>query len=460
MDAINQPRELGSEPAASNTLRHADGSAPRRQAHPPLEERFVRRRGLLTTRYEFKEQPGRLAFSEGIATLKTNGHAPVIALAMVDRAAERGWATVRVSGSAEFGRAIWLAALAQGIKTVGYEPTQADKDLVQVQSRGKSLRLALAPAFAQEPGQAPNRETAVAPTRTHARAPNHVSTHTPAHTPTHSPTRTSTRTATRTPATAPEPRNFARDLSVAVRVSSLTPAPESAEAAKQAIERRGQLFDGAQASASQSENIGASLVRDWVKLDARDFARLTLEGDQQAGAARMSRNARSHTEYSVALQASDSTLAQRVTELDAASDLAGPVQGARRKAAQAEHPDNVRALDAPIAPEAIARSQGSGQKDPGVPGADDHDRDRGASAAGGLVGAAAVLRALEFAMEKHDVPAQLRPLVRDEVRLQLQALKARGVAVRVPIVDRNAPRLQAQVVAQHSHRDVSLERPR
>ena len=47
---------------------------------------------------------------------------------MVDRAAERGWETVRLHGSSEFVRQGWIAATAQGLKAVGHTPTVGDQE--------------------------------------------------------------------------------------------------------------------------------------------------------------------------------------------------------------------------------------------------------------------------------------------------------------------------------------------
>jgi hypothetical protein len=47
---------------------------------------------------------------------------------MVDRAAERGWETVRLQGSPEFVRQGWIAAAAQGLKAVGHTVTAGDRE--------------------------------------------------------------------------------------------------------------------------------------------------------------------------------------------------------------------------------------------------------------------------------------------------------------------------------------------
>lgn len=143
--------DKGDPTASERVLREAAAreaaalaTAPKREAVPPLDERFnVSRRLLLTTQYEFRDRPGAIAFTERWNTLRTAQPAPAAAIAMIDRAGERGWAAVRLSGSAEFMRQAWIAAEARGIKAVGYEPTKADIDAAR-QERERLAREATA----------------------------------------------------------------------------------------------------------------------------------------------------------------------------------------------------------------------------------------------------------------------------------------------------------------------------
>lgn len=111
--------------AASREERAAT-TGPVREPVPPLSERFNIGRRIFTKEYEFRDRPGTVAFSERFGNLRTAHSTPAVAIAMVDRAGERGWSTVRVSGSAEFKRQSWIAAEARGIKAIGYEPTKGD----------------------------------------------------------------------------------------------------------------------------------------------------------------------------------------------------------------------------------------------------------------------------------------------------------------------------------------------
>lgn len=103
-------------------------TGPRRSAIPPLEDRFnIVSRGLVSKDYEFRDQPGKIAFTESLYKLSSQTDSPAAAKAMVDRALERGWETVQVSGSSEFTRQAWVAATAHGLKAIGHTPTPGDR---------------------------------------------------------------------------------------------------------------------------------------------------------------------------------------------------------------------------------------------------------------------------------------------------------------------------------------------
>ena len=112
----------------------AETDRPGVRAYPPLEERFNIKRHLLRRDFEFRDQPGKVAFTERWLSMKSTTHSAAVVKAMVDRAEERGWTAVRVKGSAEFERQVWIAATARGIKALGYEPTEGDR-LAMAQER-------------------------------------------------------------------------------------------------------------------------------------------------------------------------------------------------------------------------------------------------------------------------------------------------------------------------------------
>ena len=113
----------------TNSMRSGGETAEKRRAIPPLEDRFnVKRIGLVEKEYHFRDQAGKVAFTDKWLSISTDSESPAALKAMVDRAAERGWATVRLNGSPEFVRQGWVAATAQGLKAVGHTPTAADRE--------------------------------------------------------------------------------------------------------------------------------------------------------------------------------------------------------------------------------------------------------------------------------------------------------------------------------------------
>jgi hypothetical protein len=127
---------------------HPEGATARkRQAIPPLEDRFnILRIGLVEKEYHFRDQTGKVAFTDKWLSISTASESPAAIKAMVDRAAERGWQTVSLRGSPEFARQGWIAASAQGIEAVGHTPTTGDREAaVKERARLETARTAEVP---------------------------------------------------------------------------------------------------------------------------------------------------------------------------------------------------------------------------------------------------------------------------------------------------------------------------
>ncbi|MBW8832389.1 MAG: hypothetical protein JF606_23910 [Burkholderiales bacterium] len=132
LDAYVQARKTSQEQAdqvlrSAQTRIEAEVDRPAaRSAVPPLEDRFNIVTHVGRREYEFRDQPGKVAFTERWLSMQSTVDAAAVVKAMVDRAQERGWTSLRVKGSTEFERQVWIAATARGIKAVGYEPTDGD----------------------------------------------------------------------------------------------------------------------------------------------------------------------------------------------------------------------------------------------------------------------------------------------------------------------------------------------
>lgn len=104
-----------------------------------LRERYVIRRAPIVmgdvtighTEYRYRGDSTRVAFTESTFKLATQSDQPSVARSMVDVAQARGWKGLRISGSEDFRRMVWLEASVRGLKTQGYEPSPAELDLMQ-----------------------------------------------------------------------------------------------------------------------------------------------------------------------------------------------------------------------------------------------------------------------------------------------------------------------------------------
>ncbi|NRF71380.1 hypothetical protein HLB44_30785 [Aquincola sp. S2] len=155
---------------------------PRYRPIPPLEERFTINRHLLSNDYEFRDQPGKVAFTERLTGLRTQSEAPAAIIGMLDRAAERGWSKVRLGGSMEFKRNGWIAATARGIDARGYVPTRGDQAAALAEkerlAQARDLAEGRVKAAAQRESRpaSPERDTAagIPPDSTHDKAKSFV----------------------------------------------------------------------------------------------------------------------------------------------------------------------------------------------------------------------------------------------------------------------------------------------
>jgi hypothetical protein len=135
-----------------NSMRSDGDTAEKRRAIPPLEDRFnVKRIGLVEKEYHFRDQAGKVAFTDKFMSISTGSQSPAAIKAMVDRAAERGWGTVRLNGSPEFVRQGWIAATAQGLKAVGHTATVGDREAA-AKERAR-LQVSQDASASQKPGE-------------------------------------------------------------------------------------------------------------------------------------------------------------------------------------------------------------------------------------------------------------------------------------------------------------------
>ncbi|MBC7602695.1 MAG: hypothetical protein H7255_08560 [Ramlibacter sp.] len=109
-----------------------------------LLTRFIvshEKRGLLdkgSTEFSFRngEEQGRVAFVDAGKALRTEREDKTTIRAMVEVASAKNWKEITVSGTDDFRRNAWIEASLHGVKVKGYEPREADKQiLAELQQR-------------------------------------------------------------------------------------------------------------------------------------------------------------------------------------------------------------------------------------------------------------------------------------------------------------------------------------
>lgn len=126
------------EPRAAKVDADAEREARVARLEAALLERYVVKRAPIKvgdvalghTEYRYRGDTSRIAFTESTFKLSTDNNSPSVARSMVDVAEARAWKALRVSGHDDFKRMVWLEASLRGVRIVGYEPHQADHELL------------------------------------------------------------------------------------------------------------------------------------------------------------------------------------------------------------------------------------------------------------------------------------------------------------------------------------------
>ncbi len=88
-----------------------------------LKKQFI----VVDSRYYFKDRNQALAFQDKGSRLVTADKGPAVTEALVQMAIAKGWTTLKVNGTHDFKRDMWIAGTVHGLKVPGYTPTEADK---------------------------------------------------------------------------------------------------------------------------------------------------------------------------------------------------------------------------------------------------------------------------------------------------------------------------------------------
>ena len=87
-----------------------------------IRKRFIQ----AENKYFYREEENRLAFEDKGKRLTTAHNDPDVARSMVDLAEAKGWDAVKVKGSEEFKRVVWLQASLRGMEIDGFKPKAVD----------------------------------------------------------------------------------------------------------------------------------------------------------------------------------------------------------------------------------------------------------------------------------------------------------------------------------------------
>ena len=113
-----------------------EAARPARPLPKEVAENFVQR----AESFFHRDDPKRLAFVDRGTALQTPSSNPELARALVAIAESRDWEGLKVRGSADFRREVFVEASARGMRVLGYTATQADLAEVQVRSERYTQR--------------------------------------------------------------------------------------------------------------------------------------------------------------------------------------------------------------------------------------------------------------------------------------------------------------------------------
>lgn len=119
--------------------RVVDGSkeedAARNVTPDALRKRFLQ----AENKFYFRDDENKLAFEDKGKRLATEHNDPEIARSMVDLAQAKGWSSIKLKGTDEFKREVWLQASLKGMDVQGFKPR--DVDLARLEDMRKEMGL-------------------------------------------------------------------------------------------------------------------------------------------------------------------------------------------------------------------------------------------------------------------------------------------------------------------------------
>lgn len=87
-----------------------------------IAKRYIQAEG----KFHFRDAQNKLAFEDHGRKMQTEHNSPDIAASMVELAKAKGWTQLKVRGTEDFKREVWLQASLRGIEVSGYKPKDVD----------------------------------------------------------------------------------------------------------------------------------------------------------------------------------------------------------------------------------------------------------------------------------------------------------------------------------------------
>lgn len=113
--------------AVDRDQKEADRGQPEPKEAEFLTPESIRKRFIQAeNKYYFREEENKLAFEDKGKRLATAHDHPEVARSMVELAEAKGWDAVKVRGTEEFKRVVWLQASLRGMEVDGFKPKPVD----------------------------------------------------------------------------------------------------------------------------------------------------------------------------------------------------------------------------------------------------------------------------------------------------------------------------------------------
>jgi putative DNA primase/helicase len=119
-------QQAGNQHKASVPPQQTAKEAKQRELMNSLYERF----DVRGNDFVFKGEAGRVAFTDLGKQITSRNEAPEAVRGIVDLVQAKGWEGIKIDGSPEFKRAVWLEANLRQIDVKGHEPTAEDRKML------------------------------------------------------------------------------------------------------------------------------------------------------------------------------------------------------------------------------------------------------------------------------------------------------------------------------------------